>query len=160
MGKLDSFDDLKAGLQMGLDAVQPGVINTMYWHDSVHNYGRAEKAEPRIDQWNRFLTEVIDPLVAEGKVQWATFSEMTDAYLALEADGSLALADSDEVEQLDSPHKYGNLNPFIKKNDKNNDGALDRDEFTGPPAAFDKLDKDGDGFLRNNEIPRREKGGR
>jgi hypothetical protein len=30
----------------------------------------------------KFLTEVVDPLVASGQVQWATYSEMADAYAA------------------------------------------------------------------------------
>ncbi len=33
---------------------------------------------------DKFLTEVIDPLVASGQVQWATFSQMADAYQAWE----------------------------------------------------------------------------
>ncbi len=33
----------------------------------------------------RFLTDVVDPLVASGAVQWATFSQMADAFIAWEA---------------------------------------------------------------------------
>ncbi|MDP3682896.1 MAG: hypothetical protein Q8S01_03100, partial [Ignavibacteria bacterium] len=33
---------------------------------------------------DKFLTEVIDPLVASGQVQWATYSQMADAYQAWE----------------------------------------------------------------------------
>jgi len=32
----------------------------------------------------RFLTEVIDPLVAAGRIRWATYSEMADAYISWE----------------------------------------------------------------------------
>ena len=33
-----------------------------------------------------FLDDVIDPLVASGRVQWATFTQMADAFEAWEAD--------------------------------------------------------------------------
>ena len=33
---------------------------------------------------DRFLTDVIDPLVAAGRIKWATFSKMADAYIAWE----------------------------------------------------------------------------
>ena len=31
--------------------------------------------------------------------------------------------------------------------DQNGDGAIDRDEFTGPPALFNRLDTNRDGVL-------------
>ncbi|MDR3633937.1 MAG: hypothetical protein P4L84_09040 [Isosphaeraceae bacterium] len=45
----------------------------------------------------------------------------------------------------DSPDRF-------KAMDKNGDGKLSRDEFEGPPAAFDRLDTDGDGVITLLEI--------
>lgn len=44
---------------------------------------RGDPAAPFADLDN-FLTNVIDPLVASGQVQWATFSQMADAYKSWE----------------------------------------------------------------------------
>jgi len=33
---------------------------------------------------DQFLTEVVDPLVAAGKLQWATFSQIADAFIEWE----------------------------------------------------------------------------
>jgi len=37
--------------------------------------------------------------------------------------------------------------------DKNGDGKVSRDEFTGVPANFDRLDANKDGFITRNELP-------
>jgi hypothetical protein len=36
--------------------------------------------------------------------------------------------------------------------DQDRDGKVSRDEFTGPKARFDQLDKNGDGFLTQQEF--------
>jgi Ca2+-binding EF-hand superfamily protein len=36
--------------------------------------------------------------------------------------------------------------------DKNGDGKVSRDEFTGPPAMFDRIDADKDGFITRDEV--------
>ena len=41
---------------------------------------------------------------------------------------------------------------FMKKMDANADGKIARDEWTGKPEGFDKLDADKDGFLTAAEI--------
>jgi Ca2+-binding EF-hand superfamily protein len=40
----------------------------------------------------------------------------------------------------------------FKAMDKDGDGKVSRDEFTGPKPRFDVLDRDGDGFLNQQEI--------
>ncbi len=42
---------------------------------------------------------------------------------------------------------------FIERLDKNHDGKISRQEFDGPPEAFDMEDVDGDGFLSPSEAP-------
>jgi hypothetical protein len=103
MGALKSFVQLEEVLRFRLPRVEPGYTNVMYWHDSLHNYPRSRRAAERIEQWDRFLGEVIDPLAASGKVRWATFSEILDAYLALEQSGASALEPGDEIPQVLGP---------------------------------------------------------
>ncbi len=40
----------------------------------------------------------------------------------------------------------------IRRLDINNDGRISRDEWKGNPAAFDRIDKDGDGSLTREEL--------
>jgi Ca2+-binding EF-hand superfamily protein len=40
----------------------------------------------------------------------------------------------------------------FKSMDKDGDGKVSRDEFTGPKPRFDVLDRDGDGFLSQQEL--------
>jgi len=43
---------------------------------------------------------------------------------------------------------------FVKLDDENGDGKVAEDEFSGPPSVFPNLDKDGDGFLTEAEVPK------
>lgn len=77
------FEYLKAQLYASLAAAQPGKVNV--FHFTVHpGEFRGDPTQP-FAVIEKFLTEVVDPLVANGQVQWATFSEMADAYAAWEA---------------------------------------------------------------------------
>jgi predicted TIM-barrel fold metal-dependent hydrolase len=49
-------------------------------------------------------------------------------------------------------------NPF-QRDDRNNDGRLSRKEFKGMLPAFNKIDKDGDGFVSYEEFQQRGEGG-
>ncbi|WFB34672.1 DUF1566 domain-containing protein [Kiritimatiellota bacterium B12222] len=42
---------------------------------------------------------------------------------------------------------------FMMREDKNGDGKVARTEFRGPPAHFDHLDKNGDGWIMIDEAP-------
>lgn len=42
---------------------------------------------------------------------------------------------------------------FLTRFDKDNDGRVSKDEFTGPSQFFGMLDRDGDGFVSKGEIP-------
>lgn len=107
MGALKSFVQLEEMLRFRAQRTKPGYINVMYWHDSAHNYGPSPQAAQRIDRWDAFLGGVVDPLVAGGAVRWATFSEILDAYLALEASGKSALQPGDEIPQPFGPGHIG-----------------------------------------------------
>lgn len=79
------FKYLKTQLLASLEVAQPGKVNV--FHFTVHPgefHGDPDSAQP-FAVIEQFLTEVVDPLVASGQVQWATLSRMADAYIAWEA---------------------------------------------------------------------------
>jgi len=78
-GALD-FSTIRTHLDSVLTNLVPGQINTLYWHDSLHNYTDDIEATERLAEWELFLTEYLDPLVVSGKVEWKTFSEMDALY--------------------------------------------------------------------------------
>ncbi len=45
-------------------------------------------------------------------------------------------------------------NPFMRREDRNGDGKVSREEFRGPPEHFDRLDLNGDGTLTEDETPK------
>jgi hypothetical protein len=77
------FEYLKESLYASLAAAEAGKVNV--FHFTVHaGEFRGDPQHP-FEVIEKFLTEVVDPLVASGQVQWATLSEMADAYIAWEA---------------------------------------------------------------------------
>ena len=44
--------------------------------------------------------------------------------------------------------------PFIRREDRNGDGKVSRDEFRGPPEHFDRFDRNRDGYLTEDEAPK------
>lgn len=45
-----------------------------------------------------------------------------------------------------------NLAKRLARFDKNNDGSITRDEYTGPAPLFDRLDSNGDGTISGEEL--------
>ncbi|MBA4380836.1 MAG: hypothetical protein C0393_09235, partial [Anaerolinea sp.] len=76
------FEYLEQSLLASLAAAEPGKVNI--FHFTVHaGEFRGDPQHP-FAVIEKFLTEVVDPLVASGQVQWATYSEMADAFAAWE----------------------------------------------------------------------------
>jgi hypothetical protein len=74
------FEYLKTQLYASLAAAQPGQVNV--FHFTLHpGEFHGDPAHP-FAVIESFLTEVVDPLVVSGQVQWATLSQMADAYAA------------------------------------------------------------------------------
>jgi peptidoglycan/xylan/chitin deacetylase (PgdA/CDA1 family) len=72
------FGTLKDSINLSLSKTVPGRVNTL--HFVVHPgeiTGLNGAPYASLDKW---LTEFIDPLVAAGRVRWATYGEMADAY--------------------------------------------------------------------------------
>ncbi len=76
------FEYLKQSLYASLEAAQAGKTNV--FHFTVHPAEFRGDPQHPFEVIEKFLTEVVDPLVASGDVQWATFSQMADAYIATE----------------------------------------------------------------------------
>lgn len=76
------FEYLKQSLLASLNVAQAGKVNV--FHFTVHpGEFRGDPAHP-FAVIEKFLTEVVDPLVASGQLKWATYSQMADAFNAWE----------------------------------------------------------------------------
>jgi len=72
------FVYLKDQLLRSIDAAQPDKVNV--FHFTVHPGEFRGSVTDQFSVIDRFLTEVVDPLVKSGEVKWGTFSEMAAAY--------------------------------------------------------------------------------
>lgn len=77
------FEYLKEMLYASLAETEPGKVGV--FHFTVHPGEFRGNPNQPFAVIENFLAEVVDPLVANGQVRWATFSEMADAYIAWEA---------------------------------------------------------------------------
>lgn len=78
------FDFLKNSLMQSLAEAEADPSRVSVFHFTVHpGEFMGEPGHP-FAVIDRFLAEVVDPLVASGRIQWATFSEMADSYEAWE----------------------------------------------------------------------------
>ena len=76
------FEYLKESLYASLEAAEAGKVNV--FHFTIHpGEFRGDPQDP-FGVIEKFLTEVVDPLVASGNLQWMTLSEMADAYAEIE----------------------------------------------------------------------------
>lgn len=81
-GDAKYFDFLTESLEKSLRAARKDRVNT--YHITIHpGEFRGDRARPFgvIEDW---LAKVVDPLVRAGKVKWATYSQMADAFVAWE----------------------------------------------------------------------------
>jgi acetyl esterase/lipase len=72
------FEFLKASLYSSLESTQPGKVNV--FHFTIHPGEFRGSSSQSYAVLDKFLAEVVDPLVRNGSVKWATFSQMADAY--------------------------------------------------------------------------------
>lgn len=72
------FEFLKQSLLQSLAAAAPNKTNV--FHFTIHSGEFRGDPKNPFGVIDKFLSEVVDPLVKQGKVKWATFSEMADAY--------------------------------------------------------------------------------
>lgn len=76
------FEYLKRVLEASVAASKPDRVNV--FHFTIHpGEFRGDPGNP-FGVIENYLTQAVDPLVKAGKVRWATFSEMADAYIGWE----------------------------------------------------------------------------
>ncbi|MCX7010699.1 MAG: hypothetical protein NTY53_26215, partial [Kiritimatiellaeota bacterium] len=78
----DYLNFLTDGLERSLRAARKDRVNV--FHITVHPGELRGSPRAQFQVVAAWLTKVIDPLVAAGKVKWSTFSQMADAYIAWE----------------------------------------------------------------------------
>lgn len=77
------FDYLRQSLLASMSVAEADKVNV--FHFTIHPGEFRGSPDHPFEVIEQFLKNVVDPLVAEGKVQWATFSQMADAYQIWEA---------------------------------------------------------------------------
>ena len=78
------LDVLEEALLASLEAARTDRVNV--FHFTVHPGEFVDDPNAPYEMFADFLDDVIDPLVAAGRVQWATFSQMADAFEAWEVE--------------------------------------------------------------------------
>jgi hypothetical protein len=76
----EAFDYVTVALRNSLNAVVEGKINTFIATLHPGDFLDPSDDEHDFQIWDEWLTEVIDPLVASGRLRWATASEMAAAF--------------------------------------------------------------------------------
>lgn len=96
------FQYLTGELQNSLSHARAGRVNVFHITIRPGEFvGARSQPYTLLDQW---LTTVVDPLVKAGRVQWATFSQMADAYKSWEKANP-----STDPRQGDAPDDGGNV---------------------------------------------------
>ena len=80
------LDVLEEALLSSLEAVRFDRVNV--FHFTVHPGEFVDDPQAPYEIFADFLDDVVDPLVEAGRIQWATFSQMADAFEEWEADYS------------------------------------------------------------------------
>jgi len=78
------LDVLEDALMTSLEAVRSDRVNV--FHFTIHPAEFVGDPHAPYELFADFLDDVVDPLVAAGRIQWATFSQMADAFETWEAD--------------------------------------------------------------------------
>ncbi|MHC4848366.1 MAG: EF-hand domain-containing protein [Planctomycetota bacterium] len=71
-------------------------------------------------------------------------------FAAMDRDGDGVLT-KDEIEQAFDKQDRERKMSFVERYDRDRDGKVTREEFTGPAKLFDKLDKNADGVIDESE---------
>jgi len=80
----EAFDYVTVALRNSLNAVVEGKINTFIATLHPGDFLELDDDEQDLQIWDEWLTEIIDPLVASGRLRWATASEMAAAFTSWE----------------------------------------------------------------------------
>ena len=80
----EAFDYVTVALRNSLDAVTEGQVNAFYGTLHPGDFFGPGSDEDKLQVWDQWLTAVVDTLVADGRIQWATMSDIADAFIAWE----------------------------------------------------------------------------
>jgi hypothetical protein len=80
----EAFDYVTIALRNSLDTVTEGKVNAFYGTLHPSDFFGPGSDEEKLQVWDEWLTTVVDPLVADGRIQWATMSDIADAFIAWE----------------------------------------------------------------------------
>ncbi len=78
------FEAATESLMRALSDMDADHINVWWASSHLYQTGTGEELERVLQAYERWFTEVVDPLVRQGKVMWMTFDEMTRLYLKWE----------------------------------------------------------------------------
>ncbi len=78
------FDAATKSLRKALSDMDADHINVWWASSHLYQTGTGEELERVLQAYERWFTQVVDPLVRQGKVIWVTFDEMTQLYLKWE----------------------------------------------------------------------------
>ena len=79
-----ALDYITTALIHSLNVARPGYVNVAYTTMHPGDFRGPGDDEAEFARWDEWLTTVIDPLVADGRLQWATASQMAQAFIAWE----------------------------------------------------------------------------
>jgi hypothetical protein len=74
------FDYITRALRASLAEATPNRINAFSAYFHPDDFGPSEANQPGLYAWESWLSEIVDPLVADGRVRWSTFIEIARAY--------------------------------------------------------------------------------
>jgi len=81
------FEAATESLEAALESVDERFVNVWWVSSHLYQTGASEEEVERVLQaYDRWLTEVVDPLVRQGRVVWMTFDEVAQLYLRWEAE--------------------------------------------------------------------------
>ncbi len=104
------FDKASQSLHEALQCVDGRFINVWWFGSHLYQCGRNPEDTQRVlDAYDKWLTEVVDPLVEEGKAVWMTFDQMAQTYLKWEKERYIYIT------QHDSRKISQKLNPAASK---------------------------------------------
>lgn len=81
----EAFDYVTYALRASLQSATPGMVNTFYTTFHPGDFLEVTDDEEDFASWEAWLTQIVDPLVSDGRLSWATIAEMAAAFEAWEA---------------------------------------------------------------------------
>jgi hypothetical protein len=105
----------------------------------VHGAG-SQRSDPKVGDPSRF---------PHGRGPQGDVIRITNHVRCVRGGGATLRAEGPPVETTPQAR-----DPWMRREDRNGDGKVSRDEFGGPPEHFDHFDRNHDGFITEDEAPK------